>query len=78
MELKIIMLGKKYCWMHKLQHCQYMQYPIFHSPKKLLKKLIKYKRLFGGGKTNDQKINWVKWKILRKNKGDGGMGFRDL
>ena len=26
----------------------------------------------------EKKSNWIKWDNLRKNKGDGGMGFRDL
>lgn len=29
-------------------------------------------------RSKEKKINWVKWETLRKNKNNGGMGFRDL
>lgn len=46
--------------------------------KKICNNIDKKQRGFWWGpKENEKKINWVKWDTLRKNKNDGGLGFRD-
>lgn len=51
----------------------------FLIPKKTCNNIDKKQRRFWWGqKEKGKKINWVKCDTLRKNKNDGGLGFRDL
>lgn len=48
---------------------------MFLNIKHIYKNIDKNKEVFGGVKRNRKKN---KWKTLRKNKNDEGLGFRDL
>ncbi|KAL8480707.1 hypothetical protein ACS0TY_027303 [Phlomoides rotata] len=51
----------------------------YHTPKKTIKEIISLQRNFlWGGCEDNNKIPWVSWEDICKDKGKGGLGIQDL